>query len=64
MALFEQYKLELIVSISKEEPLSLVTIHGTIICGNPFLKGQILEKSKKTTMAYTFISTQLHFQET
>ena len=51
----------MVVSISTEEPLPLVAIHGTINCGNPSLKGQILEKSKKTTMVYTFISTQFLF---
>jgi len=61
MSLFEKFKLAVPYHFRKEEPLPLVAIYGTIIYGNTLLKGQILEKSMKTTTVYTFVSTEFLF---
>ena len=41
-----QLKLAVSFLFSKEEPISIVAIDGTIICGNTFLKRQILENKE------------------
>ena len=59
--LFKKFNLAVPYHFRKEEPLPIVAVSGTIICGNTLLKGQILEKSMKAT---TFVSTEFFFSKT
>ena len=61
VSLFEKFKLAVPYHFRKEEPLLLVATYGTIVYGNTLLKGQILEKSMKTTTVYTFVSSEFLF---
>ena len=59
---FKHFKLAVPYRFRNEEPLPLVVIYRTIICGNTFLKDQIHGKSEKNNHTIHIHSTGPFFK--